>query len=99
MQLLDMLDAEQFVKWYTHFYPLIQEAYDGWAIKIGILILVLFSLSTTSWKQQKSSVLFNCCNSRYFINMPTRLWKRYQQDRRSYCVLAKKRGNRKIQIT
>ena len=28
MRLLDILDTEQFVKWYTRFYPLIQEAYD-----------------------------------------------------------------------
>ncbi|WP_455209567.1 DUF3014 domain-containing protein [Kaarinaea lacus] len=28
MQLLNMLNTEQFVKWYTRFYPLIQEAYD-----------------------------------------------------------------------
>ena len=28
MQLLDMLETEQFVKWYTRYYPLIQEAYD-----------------------------------------------------------------------
>lgn len=29
MQLLDKLDTEQFVKWYTRFYPLIQESYDS----------------------------------------------------------------------
>ena len=28
MQLLSMLKTDQFVKWYTQFYPLIQEAYD-----------------------------------------------------------------------
>ena len=33
MQLLDMLDTEQCVKWYTHFYPLIQEAYDALGYK------------------------------------------------------------------
>ena len=53
MQLLDMRDTEQFVKWYTHLYPLIQEAYDGWATKIGTLATVLFSLSTIPWKYQK----------------------------------------------
>jgi len=29
MQLLNRFDTEQFVKWYTRFYPLIQEAYDA----------------------------------------------------------------------
>jgi len=29
MQLLKKLDTEQFVKWYTRFYPLIQETYDS----------------------------------------------------------------------
>lgn len=33
MQLLNMLETEQFVKWYTHFYPLIQEAYDALGYK------------------------------------------------------------------
>ena len=33
MQLVDMLEAEQFVKWYTRFYPLIQEAYDALGYK------------------------------------------------------------------
>jgi hypothetical protein len=29
MQLLDTLDTEQFARWYTRFYPLIQEEYDS----------------------------------------------------------------------
>ena len=33
MQLLNMIETEQFVKWYTHFYPLIQEAYDALGYK------------------------------------------------------------------
>lgn len=33
MQLLDRLDTEQFVKWYTRFYPLIQEDYDSLGYK------------------------------------------------------------------
>ncbi len=33
IQLLNMLETEQFVKWYTHFYPLIQEAYDALGYK------------------------------------------------------------------
>lgn len=33
MQLLDKLDAEQFAKWYTRFYPLIQEEYDSLGYK------------------------------------------------------------------
>ncbi len=33
MQLLDKLDTEQFVKWYTRFYPLIQEDYDSLGYK------------------------------------------------------------------
>jgi len=33
MQLLDKLDAELFVKWYTRFYPLIQEDYDSLGYK------------------------------------------------------------------
>ena len=33
MQLLDKLDTEQFVKWYTRFYPLIQEDYDSLGIE------------------------------------------------------------------
>ncbi|MGD8641150.1 MAG: DUF3014 domain-containing protein [Gammaproteobacteria bacterium] len=33
MQLLSMLDTEQFVKWYKRYYPLIQEAYDGLGYK------------------------------------------------------------------
>lgn len=33
MQLLDKLDAQLFVKWYTRFYPLIQEDYDSLGYK------------------------------------------------------------------
>jgi len=33
MQLLNMLETEQFVKWYTRYYPLIQEAYDALGYK------------------------------------------------------------------
>jgi hypothetical protein len=33
MQLYNMVETEQFVKWYTHFYPLIQEAYDALGYK------------------------------------------------------------------
>lgn len=33
MQLLDKLDTEQFSKWYTRFYPLIQEEYDSLGYK------------------------------------------------------------------
>jgi len=33
MQLLDKLDAKQFAKWYTRFYPLIQEEYDALGYK------------------------------------------------------------------
>jgi len=33
MQLLEKLDTEQFVKWYTRFYPLIQEDYDSLGYK------------------------------------------------------------------
>jgi hypothetical protein len=33
MQLLDKLDTEQFVKWYTRIYPLIQEDYDLLGVK------------------------------------------------------------------
>jgi hypothetical protein len=33
MQLLDKLNTEQFVKWYTRFYPLIQEDYDSLGYK------------------------------------------------------------------
>ena len=33
IQLLDKLDTEQFVKWYTRFYPLIQEEYDSLGYK------------------------------------------------------------------
>lgn len=33
IQLLDKLDTEQFVKWYTRFYPLIQEEYDSMGYK------------------------------------------------------------------
>lgn len=33
MQLLDRLDTEQFVKWYTRFYPLIQQDYDSLGYK------------------------------------------------------------------
>jgi hypothetical protein len=33
MELLNTLETEQFVKWYTRFYPLIQEAYDALGYK------------------------------------------------------------------
>ena len=33
LQLFNMLETKQFVKWYTHFYPLIQEAYDALGYK------------------------------------------------------------------
>ncbi|WP_455219292.1 DUF3014 domain-containing protein [Kaarinaea lacus] len=33
MRLLNMLDTEQFIKWYTRFYPLIQESYDALGYK------------------------------------------------------------------
>ena len=33
MKLLDKVDTEQFVKWYTHFYPLIQDDYDSLGYK------------------------------------------------------------------
>ena len=33
MQLLNMLETKEFVKWYTHYYPLIQEAYDALGYK------------------------------------------------------------------
>jgi len=33
MQMLKVLDTEQFIKWYKHFYPLIQEAYDSLGYK------------------------------------------------------------------
>ncbi|MDT8385151.1 MAG: DUF3014 domain-containing protein [Gammaproteobacteria bacterium] len=33
MQLLDKLDTEQFAKWYTRYYPLIQEEYDALGYK------------------------------------------------------------------
>ena len=33
IQLLNMLETEQFVKWYTRYYPLIQEVYDAQGFK------------------------------------------------------------------
>ena len=33
MQLLNMLESKQFVKWYMRYYPLIQEAYDALGFK------------------------------------------------------------------
>jgi len=35
VQLLDKLDTAQFIKWYMHFYPLIQEDYDSFGYKNG----------------------------------------------------------------